>query len=237
MPYPKGKPQSEEANRKRREAMLARVAAGKFNRDFYKAAFTPDAVAKRVATNRANGNMARSVAAMSASQARPEVRAALAARRRERAKTPEGHAKIMLAVAAAQAPEVNERRRKASRSYALTPEGRQAKIKGGNAALQSHRGAASRREWEYRGHRFRSSWELRFARWLDSLGVQWMYEPRTFILPDGRGYTPDFLVFVPGRPPVWVEIKGHRQSEKFWAFHAVEPSSVLLIEEHVEVLP
>lgn len=50
----------------------------------------------------------------------------------------------------------------------------------------------------------RSSWEVAFAEYLDDLEVNWVYEPKSFILSCG-GYTPDFYV------PKWktyVEIKG-----------------------------
>lgn len=111
-------------------------------------------------------------------------------------------------MAAGHTEEVNARRIEASREYALTPVGNAHKIKGGNAALHSHRGASSRMEWEYGGHRFRSSWERDFAYFLDLLGTAWEYEPKTYNLSGGKCYTPDFLVHIPGGPSVVVEIKG-----------------------------
>jgi hypothetical protein len=239
VPYPKGKPQSEVSKQLRREKMLARIAAGKFNADFYKAAFTPAAVARRAATNKANGNFDRAVIAMNASQARPDVRAKLAAERRARAATPAGRAAILATAAAAQTPEVNERRRAASRAYAGTTAGRAAKVRGGDAALKALGGAAASR----RHDGFRSSWELRFARWLDSLGVRWVYEPEAFELADGKHYTPDFMVRVPGRAsPLWVEIKALRRSSaaKFHAWRAewgLEDQSILLAEDVFAALP
>jgi len=56
---------------------------------------------------------------------------------------------------------------------------------------------------EYNDTKFRSSWEARFAKDLDSLFVEWQYEPRTFII-QGRRYTPDF--FLPCFD-LWIELK------------------------------
>lgn len=39
----------------------------------------------------------------------------------------------------------------------------------------------------------KSTWELRFAEWLDELGLTWEYEPRRFVLGDAT-YTPDFWI-------------------------------------------
>lgn len=61
---------------------------------------------------------------------------------------------------------------------------------------------------------FRSSWELSFAKALNSVGVRWEYEPRCFNTPHGK-YTPDF--YLP-EYDIWVEIKGHwfgKSREKF----------------------
>lgn len=49
----------------------------------------------------------------------------------------------------------------------------------------------------------RSRWEIHFADWLTARGKPWEYEPRTFVLPDGRAYTPDFH-----SEGVYYEIKG-----------------------------
>lgn len=65
---------------------------------------------------------------------------------------------------------------------------------------------------KYKGQRykdiwFRSSWEVIFAQWLDSKGLEWVYEPKLFRLSTEHGeitYIPDFWV------PAWdtyVEVK------------------------------
>jgi len=46
-------------------------------------------------------------------------------------------------------------------------------------------------------HRFRSSWEEILARYFDSLGVSWQFEPKRFKLSCGSSYLPDFLIHTP----------------------------------------
>ena len=53
---------------------------------------------------------------------------------------------------------------------------------------------------EYGELKFRSKWERDFARWLDAKAIQWEYEPRHFVLSDGRRYTPDFMVHTASGP-------------------------------------
>lgn len=56
----------------------------------------------------------------------------------------------------------------------------------------------------YKGVRFRSRLEARWAVFWDELGVKWEYEPQTFKFPDGKQYTPDFWIV---DLALWVEIK------------------------------
>lgn len=60
-------------------------------------------------------------------------------------------------------------------------------------------------ETHYKGHRFRSRLEARWAVFFDTLGVEWVYEPQGYVVGDGRPYLPDF--WVPSLS-VWVEVKG-----------------------------
>ena len=46
----------------------------------------------------------------------------------------------------------------------------------------------------YKGYRFRSRLEARWAVFFDSLGIEWEYEPEGFQLPSGACYLPDFRV-------------------------------------------
>jgi hypothetical protein len=63
-------------------------------------------------------------------------------------------------------------------------------------------------ETRYKGYRFRSRLEARWAVFLDSLGLDWAYEPEGYETSEGL-YLPDF--FVKGgngnRGP-WIEVKG-----------------------------
>lgn len=72
----------------------------------------------------------------------------------------------------------------------------------------------------------RSSWEVKFAKWLDKLGLDWQYEAKRFpITMDGwtQSYTPDFRV---PKWDMWVEVKGQLDAqsvERYAAFHAQYP--------------
>ncbi len=65
--------------------------------------------------------------------------------------------------------------------------------------------------WKYTGKSheqpilMRSSWELAVAHRLDSLGVQWEYEPKMFSLESDKAYVPDFYV---AQWDAWIEVKG-----------------------------
>lgn len=79
-------------------------------------------------------------------------------------------------------------------------------------------------ETRYKGYRFRSRLEARWAVFLDALGVAWEYEKEGFDLGDGLLYLPDFWLpggtpyFGEGRNGVWLEIKpeepSHEEREK-----------------------
>lgn len=57
----------------------------------------------------------------------------------------------------------------------------------------------------YRGQKFRSRLEARFAVFFDCLRCEWTYEPEGFSLPSG-GYLPDFFLPHVGSG-VWLEVK------------------------------
>lgn len=70
-------------------------------------------------------------------------------------------------------------------------------------------------ETQYKGCRFRSRLEARWAIWLDALGIDWSYEPQGFTL-DAMRYLPDFFLrsvdqdWDGGNPKgrgYWLEIK------------------------------
>jgi hypothetical protein len=64
-------------------------------------------------------------------------------------------------------------------------------------------------ETHYRGYRFRSRLESRWAVFFDSLGIRWEYEIEGFDL-DGTRYLPDFWL---PEQKYWIEIKGHEPTE------------------------
>lgn len=61
-------------------------------------------------------------------------------------------------------------------------------------------------ETTYRGVRFRSRLEARWAVFLDELGIDWEYEPQGYKLSDGTYYLPDFWLPKFNRG-VYVEVK------------------------------
>lgn len=88
-------------------------------------------------------------------------------------------------------------------------------------------------ETRYKGYRFRSRLEARWAVFFETLGLDWKYEPEGFLIDqeDGVGdpvpYLPDFWIpfkerqsYEAGTPPIsgaWIEIKpvlltGHEES-------------------------
>lgn len=56
----------------------------------------------------------------------------------------------------------------------------------------------------WKGYRFRSRLEARWAVFFETLGLNWEYEPEGFELPDGSRYLPDFYLPDQGR---YIEIK------------------------------
>lgn len=59
---------------------------------------------------------------------------------------------------------------------------------------------------KYKGYKFRSRTEARFAVFFDALGIEWEYELEGFVLDNGEWYLPDFYLpkFDCG---MWVEVK------------------------------
>lgn len=57
---------------------------------------------------------------------------------------------------------------------------------------------------QYKGYKFRSRLEARFAVMFDALGLKWQYEPEGYDLGEAGWYLPDF--YLPDLD-VWVEVK------------------------------
>lgn len=66
-------------------------------------------------------------------------------------------------------------------------------------------------ETEFRGVKFRSRTETRWAMVFDALGIEWLYEPEGFELPDVGRYVPDF--YLPGIG-CWFEVKGEKPTKE-----------------------
>lgn len=75
-------------------------------------------------------------------------------------------------------------------------------------------------ETTYRGQKFRSRLEARFAIFFDALNCEWQYEPEGFQLPSGN-YLPDFyLPKVEGG--TWIEVKPYGKNT-FFGFVGLGP--------------
>ena len=72
----------------------------------------------------------------------------------------------------------------------------------------------------YKGYRFRSRLEARWAVFFDALGLKWEYEPEGFDLGEAGYYLPDFRVQTPQGTIRWYEVKPTIASDdgKFHAF-------------------
>ncbi|MGI6316196.1 MAG: hypothetical protein ACOX17_05905 [Christensenellales bacterium] len=81
---------------------------------------------------------------------------------------------------------------------------------------------------EYKGYRFRSRLEARWAVFFDSCKVSWEYEPEGFALPNGQFYLPDFLLHGcagRGSSDLYVEVKGkmtETDAEKILQFSGIK---------------
>ena len=91
----------------------------------------------------------------------------------------------------------------------------------------------------YKGIKFRSSWEVKYVKYLDKNGIKWEYEPKVFKIENlNTHYTPDF--YLPDLDK-YVEIKGHwypGNKEKFLEFKRCYPHIFicLLREKHLKRL-
>jgi hypothetical protein len=71
-------------------------------------------------------------------------------------------------------------------------------------------------ETRYKGYRFRSRLEARWAVFFDKLGVRWHYELEGYKLKRFGGYLPDFLIFDNSNLSDFVEIKPVIPSSDEW---------------------
>lgn len=77
-------------------------------------------------------------------------------------------------------------------------------------------------ETSYKGFRFRSRLEARWAVFFDNMGIEWKYEPEGYDI-NGTYYLPDFWL---PKTQTWVEVKGDWSSvdREYWdmLFNAIE---------------
>lgn len=75
-------------------------------------------------------------------------------------------------------------------------------------------------ETTYRGYRFRSRTEARWAIFFNAMGYKWDYEPEGFELAGGVMYLPDFKIVSPDGWINWYEVKpsGVTEDEKVSLF-------------------
>lgn len=90
------------------------------------------------------------------------------------------------------------------------------------------------KKFVYGGVVMRSSWEIKFAKYLDNIGVKYEYEPKSFILSNGTRYIPDF--YLPTED-LWVEIKGYleRKSEDKMKLFISEYKKYFIVLRHSEL--
>jgi len=69
-------------------------------------------------------------------------------------------------------------------------------------------------ETRYKGYRFRSRLEARWAVFFDALGLDWEYEPEGYELSGGKRYLPDFRLSFGDGNPIWFEVKGDVPTEQ-----------------------
>ena len=67
-------------------------------------------------------------------------------------------------------------------------------------------------ETEYKGYKFRSRLEARWAIFFDTARIEWKYEPEGYELSTGEKYLPDF--YLPEQD-IFVEVKGKKPDEKY----------------------
>jgi hypothetical protein len=87
---------------------------------------------------------------------------------------------------------------------------------------------------KYKEILMRSSWEVKYAKYLDESGIKWLYESKTFDLGNCT-YTPDFYLLSSNS---FVEIKGWmrpRDLKKINLFRKKYPQTILVVLNRKEL--
>lgn len=90
--------------------------------------------------------------------------------------------------------------------------------------------------WKTNEIQYMVGWDPNTATYFNENKEYYEYEPETFLMPDGRTYTPDF--YLPDKD-LWVEVKGYfygDAKEKWEWFHAEHPNSELWDEKKLKEL-
>lgn len=104
---------------------------------------------------------------------------------------------------------------------------------GKNATMFGHPATHGKGTY-YRGIWMRSSYEIKYAKWLDKRNIDWYYESKTFDLGNCT-YTPDFYL-----PDVneYIEIKGYWRNDalnKFNLFKKLYPKVKITILDKIKL--
>lgn len=166
-----------------------------------------EAIARRMATNRARGNIERNVARLAERNRGSHIgeahRARIAESNRTRTVSPESSV------------------RRSAATKRLWAEGK--------ASSRVGTGRRGKRA-DLGGVPFRSTWEANVARVFNACGVGWEFEPERFSLSSGSTYAPDFRLAT----GVYIEVKGYWRVEaraRFDAFRAEYPVVVHVIDQ------
>lgn len=98
---------------------------------------------------------------------------------------------------------------------------------------------AKKKSLFYRDIFFRSSWELKYAMYLDQNSIAWIYEPEAFdLIVENKEctYTPDF--YLP-ESQQYIEIKGFWYGDarvKLDAFMKIKPNTLIIVEKDLKKL-
>jgi hypothetical protein len=97
-----------------------------------------------------------------------------------------------------------------------------------------HTSLASKMHKTYAGETFHGTWEVAYAKFLDSIGTPWNRNTRTFVYEfDGktRRYTPDFYLPL---EDVYVEIKGYKTEKDVAKWSQFPERLVVLMKEELQ---
>jgi hypothetical protein len=97
-----------------------------------------------------------------------------------------------------------------------------------------HTSLAKRMHHQYNGESFHGSWEVAYAKFLDSVGTPWHRNTTTFSYEFGgktRRYTPDFYLPI---EDVYVEIKGYKTEKDAAKWEQFPETLVVLMKEELE---